>query len=178
MIGAATAAVLLLSVGLLCARQIGTCVQICAVQSLLAAITLSELAPAAAVLAFALNGVALPLSIARLPADPALRWRGGTVASWLVVLAVLVATVALFNRLGAGTHVSVGGAMTLLGLLQIGLRRHPLALAIGLLAAQNGLILVAGADPAVSLPAAVASVLPLPAGMALAQVWLSRRAAA
>ena len=66
MIGAAGAAALLLSIGLLCARRIDTAVWLCALQAVFAAMSLGEAAVAIALLAFALNGVALPVAIARI----------------------------------------------------------------------------------------------------------------
>ncbi len=66
MIGAAGAAALLLSIGLLWARRIDTAVRLCALQAVFAATSLGEAALAVALLAFALNGVALPVALARM----------------------------------------------------------------------------------------------------------------
>ena len=82
MTGVAGAAALLLSVGLLCARRIDTAVRLCALQALSAAVALAETATAAAILAFACNGVALPLALARIAGAPALTWRGNAILSW------------------------------------------------------------------------------------------------
>ena len=70
--------------------------------------------------------------------------------------------------------VAVGVSVTLLGLLLIVARSHALAPALGLLSSQNGLVLVAGAHPDVSLPAALAVAVPLIPALVLADHWLRR----
>jgi hypothetical protein len=53
-------------------------------------------------------------------------------------------------------------------------RSHALAPVLGVLSSQNGLVLVAGAHPGVSLPAALAVAVPLVPGLVLTDIWLRR----
>ena len=69
---------------------------------------------------------------------------------------------------------AVGVSVALLGLLLVVVRSHALAPALGLLSSQNGLVLVAGAHPHVSLPAALAVAVPLVPALVLADHWLRR----
>ena len=177
MIGVASAAVLLLSIGLLCARRIETAAQLCALQALFAAISFGETATAIAILAFSLNGVALPLAIARMNNATLLMLRGNAILSWTAALALLAVTSLGFAKVGAEGLVAAGVSVALLGPLLIVLRSHALAPAIGLLSSQNGLVLVAGAVPNVSLPAALAVAVPLVPALVLAHNWLRRCAA-
>jgi hypothetical protein len=172
--GAASAAVLLLSLGLLCARRIDTATQLCTLQALFAAVTLGEAATAIAVLAFSLNGVVLPLAIARMTGATMLTLRGNAILSWAATLALLVVTGLIFVKIGADGLVSAGVSVSLLGPLLIVLRSHALAPALGLLSSQNGLVLVAGAIPDVSLQAAFAVAVPLVPALVLAESWLRR----
>ena len=64
--------------------------------------------------------------------------------------------------------------MTLLGLLLAVMRSDAWAPALGLLSSQNGLVLVAGASPDLSLLAALAVAVPLVPGLVLAGKWLRR----
>jgi len=172
--GAASTAVLLLSIGLLCARRIDTATQLCTLQALFAAITLGEAATAIAVLAFSLNGLVLPLAIARANNVTILSLRGNALLSWAVTLALLVVTGLIFAKVGADGLVAAGVSVALLGPLLIVLRSHALAPALGLLSSQNGLVLVAAALPDVSLPAASAAAVPLIPALVLAETWLRR----
>ena len=174
MIGVASAAVLLLSIGLLCARRIETAAQLCALQALFAAISFGETATAIAILAFSLNGVALPLAIARMNNATLLTLRGNAILSWAMTLALLVVTGLIFAKVGADGLVAAGVSVALLGPLLIVLRSHPLAPALGLLSSQNGLVLVAGALPDVSLSAALAVAVPPVPALMLAIIWLRR----
>jgi hypothetical protein len=158
------AAVLLLSIGLQCARRVDTAMQICAVQALLAAASLG--ATPVAIVAFALNGVALPLLIARMDSPGTLTARGNAVLSWIVVLALLVVIGLTF-----GGSVAIGVSVVAIGLLLIVLRSHPLAPAIGLLSSQNGLALVTGSQPDRPLTAMLVAVMPLTATLVLAERW-------
>jgi hypothetical protein len=171
-IGVVGAAALLLSIGLLCARRIDTAVQLCALQALFAAASLGEVA--VAILAFALNGVVLPLAVARMNGDTMLTVRGSAMLSWAVVLALLAATGIVLARVGTDGLAAVGASVALLGVLLIVLRSHALAPAVGLLSSQNGLVLVAGAHPDVSLPAALAVAIPLIPALILADNRLRR----
>ena len=174
MIGVAGAAVLLLSIGLLWARRIDTAVRLCALQAVFAAASLGEAALGPALLAVALNGLALPVALARSNGATLLTLRGGAVVSWAAALVLLLVTVAGFSRPGTGGMAAVGVSVALLGLLLILVRSHALAPALGLLSSQNGLVLVAGAHPHVSLPAALAVALPLVPALVLADNCLRR----
>ena len=101
MIGAAGAAALLLSTGLLCVRRIDTAARICVLQALCAAMALGEAAAAAAVLAFALNGVMLPLVLVRMngAAMPALR--GNALLVWAMAITLLVVIISVVAKIGA-----------------------------------------------------------------------------
>jgi hypothetical protein len=162
-------AVLLLSLGLLCAGRIATALWLCAAQALCAAGSLAGASAAAALPALALNGIVLPLVIARLAGAGSLRPAGHGWIGWALALAVPALAAGLLSG-GAAT----GAAVTLLGLALGIVRRHPLAPAIGLLSAQNGLVVVAAAYPAFSLPAGAAVAVPLLPGLALADHWLRR----
>jgi hypothetical protein len=168
------AAALLLSIGLLCARRIDTAVRLCALQAVFAAASLGEAAPAPALLAVALNGVALPVALARSNGATLLTPRGGPVVSWAAAFALLSVTIAVFADAGTGGMAVVGVSVALLGLLLFLVRSHALAPALGLLSSQNGLVLVAGAHPHMSLPAAVAVAVPLVPALVLADNCLRR----
>lgn len=168
----ASAAVLLLSIGLLCVRRIDTAVQVCALQALFAAASLGEVA--VAILAVALNGVVLPLAVARSNGAAMLTIRGNTMLSWAAVLALLTVTSVVFARVATSGSVGVGASVAVLGVLLIVLRSHSLAPVLGLLSSQNGLVLVAGAHPDVSLPATLAVAVPLLPALVLADDWLRR----
>jgi hypothetical protein len=172
--GVAGAAALLLSVGLLCARRIDTAVWLCALQALSAAVVLAETGTVAAILAFACNGVALPLALSRITSAPALTWRGNAILALSLAVVVPVAGILVFASAGAGGLVAVGASVAMLGLLLIGLSAHALAPAVGLLSAQNGLVMVVSAHPGVSLPAAFAVAVPLVPALVLADHWLRR----
>jgi hydrogenase-4 component E len=172
-IGAAGAAALLLSVGLLCVRRIDTAAWVCALQALCAAVALGESAGVVAVLAFALNGVALPLELVRMndPAMPALRHNASLVWAMAFALLVIISVVA---NIGAGEIVAAGVSVTLLGVLLAVLRSDGWARVLGLLSSQNGLVLVAGASPDLSRTAALAAAVPFIPGLVLAGMRLRR----
>lgn len=174
MIGAASAAALLLSIGLLWARQIDTATQLCALQALAAAVALGQAAPTVAILAFALNGVALPLAIGRLHGDTMLKARGGAILSWAAALALIALTGMAFARVRTDGLIAAGVSVALLGLLLIAVRAHPLAPALGLLSSQNGLVMLAGAQSELPLPTALAVALPLVPVLVLAERWQRR----
>lgn len=174
MTGAASVAGLLLSIGLLCARRVDTAATLCALQAVCAAVALSQLGVAFAGLVIALSGLALPIGITRIADAPALTARGGALALWAAALLVLVATGTGLANVGTDGSVAIGTSVTLLGLLLIVVRRGALAPALGVLSAQNGLILLAGAQPVLPLPAAVAVALPVIPALMLAEQWLRR----
>jgi hydrogenase-4 membrane subunit HyfE len=173
-IGAAGAATLLLSVALLCVKRIDTAAWACALQALCAAMPLGESAAAVAVLAFALNGVMLPLALVRMNdgAMPALRHNALLV--WAMALALLVVIISVAANIGAGEIMPAGVSVTLLGVLLAVLRSDTWTPALGLLSSQNGLVLVAGASPDLSGMAAFAVAVPLVPGLVLAGMRLRR----
>ena len=174
MTGAAGAAVLLLSIGLLCIRRFHLGVWLCVAQAVFAAILLGEVSVAIALLAFALNGVVLPVVIARINSAALLTPRGNALLSWAGAAVLLLAVVAGLTKAGTDGLAAVGVSVVLLGLLSIVVRSHALAPALGLLSSQNGLVLVVGAHPHVSLPAALAVAVPLVPALVLADHWLRR----
>jgi hydrogenase-4 component E len=174
MIGAMGAAALLLSIGLLCARRIDTAVWLCALQGVLAAMLLGEVSVALGIVAFALNGVALPVAIARMNSAAPLTLRGNALVSWAGATVLLLAAAAGMTKAGITGMVTVGTSVALLGLLLVAVRSHALAPVLGVLSSQNGLVLVAGAHPGVSLPAALAVAVPLVPGLVLTDIWLRR----
>jgi hydrogenase-4 membrane subunit HyfE len=132
-----------------------------------------------ALVAFALSGVAIPLVLQRVldrpGMAPAIVMRGGNIATWIAALVLLVAAVATFTqvRVGGATDALVFGAsIALLGLLLVARRPHPLMPALGLLSAQNGFILAAGATADVPLPALLVIVVPLVPALLAANAWL------
>ena len=163
---------LLLSVALLSARRIGTAIGLVALQALCAAVA-SGAAGTAAVVAL-LGGVALPLAMARFAAAPELAVRGHPLAAWMLAPAVLLASVATLTTTAPAQHEALGAAVTLLGLLLVGLRTHALAPALGFLSAQNGVVLAAVGTAGATLPTALAVSLPLLPALALADAWRRR----
>ena len=172
MTNAACVVVLLLSVALLSARRIDTAIRLGATQALFAAVASGEAATAVTVLV--LSAGALPLAMARLDPAPDLTGRGHALLCCTAALAVLLATIAVLGQVGPGEIVAIGASVTLLGLLLIALRAHTLAPALGLLSAQNGLVLVASANVDLPLPATLAVAVPLIPALMLADIWLRR----
>jgi hypothetical protein len=172
--GMVGAAALLLSIGLLCVRRSETAGWLCALQALVAAAPLGEAAPAIALGAALLNGVALPLAVVRLGGTTVATTRTNPVMSGGATLVLVTATGAVFARVGGSGLVAAAVSVTLLGLWLIVVRADALAPAIGLLSAQNGLVLVAGAHPDLSLPAALAVAVPAVPALVVADRWLRR----
>jgi len=171
MSGAASTATLVLSIGILCARRIETVLQLCAAQALCAA---AALATPVAGLAVLLNGVVLPLAMLRVNRAPDAALRHHSTAFWLPALLALVTALAVVVKLGSNGAAAAGVAAVLLGLGFSVFRSHLLAPAISLLAAQNGLLLVASAHPHLSLSLALASAVPLLPSLLLAENRLRR----
>jgi hypothetical protein len=171
-IGAAGAAALLLSVGLLCVRRIDTAASVCALQALCAAMALGGTVGAGAVLAFALNGVMLPLVLLRMDEAAAPALRDNVLLAPAVAIALLVVIISVAAMIGAGEILAAGVCVTLLGVLLAVLRSDPWAPALGLLSSQNGLVLVAGANPDLSRMAALAVAVPLIPGLVVAGMRL------
>jgi hypothetical protein len=174
MTGAASAAALLLSIGLLCARRIDTAAALCGLQAVCAAVAFGHRAVPFALLALSLNGVVLPLAIARFAEVPALTLRGGSLAPWVAALLVVVAPVAGLAKAGTDALAAVGTSVTLLGLLFMAVRRGAFVPALSVLSSQNGLILLAGAQPFLPPPVAAAVALPVIPALVLAEQWLQR----
>ena len=178
----AGALALALSIALLCARRFGPAVFVCAIQALLAAIALAGLRWQPAVIAFvafALNGIALPLALLqvmhRSTMAPVMTARNGVVGFWLATLVLLAITIAAFTPIrppSSSDALVLGSSIVLLGLLVIAQRSHPLAPALGMLSSQNGLLLVVSAAPDLPLSARLVVILPLVPGLILANAWL------
>jgi len=167
---------LLLSFALLCQRRLRMSVWLCAVQALLVALAmgLQGTLPLAlfALLAFALNGLALPLALLR--AGDRTGGQPGVTPPVMILLAVLLVAVAVAvaMRLGIGTRtetLAVALSILLLGLL--GIAGTP---SLGLLSAQNGFILAAGAIPGLPPEALAVVAVPCLPALMIALAWLRR----
>ena len=86
----------------------------------------------------------------------------------------MVATALVFAKAGPGDIIALGASVVLLGLLVMALRAHPLAPVLGLLTAQNGLVLVVSASPNIQFVTAFVVAVPLTPAIVLANSW-SRR---
>lgn len=161
MSGVATLA-LLLSLALVGTRRDETAIWLCALQGLCAGAVLALAGSPVAVLAVVLNGIAMPLALRRVTVAPA---RHGVV-SWAMTLGLLVIAVAVLDKAGAGDVAALGAAVTLLGLLMA----HG-APVLGVLSAQNGLVVVASAVPGLSLQALLVVAIPVVPAMLLANAW-------
>lgn len=164
MIGAVA---LLLSVGLWCIRAPATAIWVCAGQALCAAAALALTGSPAAMVALALNAIAVPAALWRTvdrdSAIPPVAW-----STWLVALVLLVVTAAALRRPGDG--LALGVSVVLLGLL-LAARGVP---AFGLLSAQNGLVLVASAIPGLPLVSALVVAVPLVPAIMLVDMIVTR----
>jgi hypothetical protein len=168
---------LVLAIALLCVRRTGTAVFVCAVQALLAAAALGASdwhVAIIALLAFALNGLALPLTLRRILRRPGMspiaNLRGRGVVSWLAALVLVAVSAAIFTQIRTaepGEALVLGSSIVL-----VAQRSHPLAPALGLLSSQNGLLLVASATPGLPLLALMVVVVPFVPALVLANAWL------
>ncbi len=156
----------LLSIGLLCARGIETALWVCGLQGLCAAVTLGAAGSVFAPAVLALNGVAVPLAAWRVLTDAALS--APRLGSWFLAAVLLVVAAAGFGSFGNG--IASGIAVVLLGLLLAAQG----GTAIGLLSAQNGVVLVAAAIPDLPLSSALAAAIPLLPAICLGHAWLRR----
>jgi hypothetical protein len=161
-----SALVLLLSIGLLAIRRVDKAAGICAGQGICAAIALAMSGSIAAPIALVLNGMAAPLASWRFLDRRTLMNVG--LPQWLASAALMMVMLAGLDRLGDG--VALGSSVVLLGLLMSGCG----APAIGLLSAQNGLVLVASSVPHMPLLLTLAAAVPLVPAMLLAATWLRR----
>ncbi len=162
----ASVLVLLLSIGLLTVRRVDTAAGICAGQGICAAIALATTGSIAAPIALVLNGIAVPLTSWRyLDRSKAMHT---SLRQWSAAVALVIVMLAAFGRLGDG--VALGSTVVLLGLLLSGSG----APAIGLLSAQNGLVLVASSVPGTPLLPILAVAVPVVPAMLLTEAWLRR----
>ncbi|HXA24356.1 MAG TPA: hypothetical protein VNW90_18880 [Acetobacteraceae bacterium] len=185
--GLAGAMALALSFVLLFTERIDTDLRVCALQAMAAAVAAGAQGWAehaatlcfAALLAFALNGLALPLVLRRLAGRTTLPSAAGrrcgfaiSALAAAVLLAVSVAGTLRLTQSGQSDPLALGLSILLLGLLLLALRSHPLLPALGLLSSQSGMILAACAIHGLPLPALVLAAVPLVPTLAAASEWL------
>ena len=135
-----------------------------------------------AVLAIVLNGFALPRALRRftgqagMPASIGARFGfAGTAATAFVLVTAAVAGTVQPAEAEQSALLALGLSMLLLGLLLPVARSHPALPAVGLLAAQNGVILAACAIPVLGLPVLLLAAIPLVPALAVAALWLHGR---
>jgi len=162
-------AVLILSFAMLGQRRLRPMPRLCAMQALLAALVVllqRDLRLAAfAVVAFALNGLIMPLLLARQAGDERITRPGAT--SWIGGVILVAVSVATAMQVADGGRVELLAAA--LAACSLGLLQSAQSSAMGVLSAQNGVILLVAAVPHVPPLALVAVALPVvPATLALA----------
>jgi hypothetical protein len=162
---AAAVLALLLSVGLVCVRRAEVALWVCAALGLCAAGALAADGSLVAPVALLLNAAAVPLALRRVlddrlpdPSPPRL---------WLLAIGLLLVAAVGFGNLGNG--IASGVTVVLLGLL-LAARSAP----IGLLSAQNGVVLVAAAIPDLPMASMLSATVPLLPALLLAHAWLRR----
>lgn len=156
--------VLLASVGLLFSRRAGMAIGLCAGQAVCASVALAATGSAIAAVALALNGIIMPLACRHVQAR--FDFAAGRPDHWLIAGAlVLVAGAA---KLGADDVIAIGILVMLLGFLR-SFRSVP---TLGLLSAQNGLVLIAAAIPGLPQQDALLAAVPFVPAMMLAETWL------
>lgn len=155
---------LLLSIVLVSVRRTRTALWICAAQGLCAAGTLAADGSLVAPVALLLNAAALPLALQRVledrlpdPSPPRL---------WLLAVGILLVAAVGFGSFGNG--IASGVTVVLLGLLLAAQSAAP----IGLLSAQNGVVLVAAAIPDLPMESTLSASVPLLPALLLAHAWL------
>jgi hydrogenase-4 component E len=186
----AGALALSLSFAVLFSERIDTALRVCALQALAVALAVgaqgwvrdAAFLCLAGVLAFALNGLALPFALRTLgrrsTMPSSIEPRCGRVGSAVAAFALVVASVLAVMPPTAGEQfelVAMGLSLLLLGLLLLALRSHPLLPAAGLLSSQNGLVLAACAIPGLSPPVLLLAVVPLVPSLVIAGLWLQER---
>ena len=136
----------------------------------------------AALLIFALNGIALPLAlrrvIGRTIAPRSIAWRVGFVASAAAAVVMVAASAAAVTRLTQGEQFEVltaGLSILLLNFLLLALRSHPLLPALGLVASQNGISLAACVIPRLPASTLLLAAIPLVPAIIVASVCLHDR---
>ncbi len=167
---------LILSFALLCQRRLRMAVWLCAAQALLVALAagLQATLPLAlfALAAFALNGLALPLALLR--AGHRADGQPGVAPPVMVLPALLLVAVAVAvaMRLGIGTRTAA--LAVALSIVLLGLLRSAGTPSLGLLSAQNGFILAAGAIPGLPPLALAVVAVPCVPALMMALDWLRR----
>ena len=156
----------MLSIGLLCARRIEIALGVCGLQGLCAAVALGAAGSAFAPAVLILNAIAVPLVAWHVLTDaaPSVPPPG----TWLLAAVLLVVAAAAFGSYG--NSVASGIAIVLLGLLLAAQG----AAVIGLLSAQNGVVLVSAAIPNLPPSSALAVAIPLLPAICLGHAWLRR----
>lgn len=157
---------LLLSVGLLSVRRTEAALWISAAQGLCAAGALAAAGSPIAPVALLLNAAAVPLASQlvledRLPDPPPRRL-------WLLAVCLLLVAAVGFGKFGNG--IASGVTVVLLGLLLAARSAAP----VGLLSAQNGVVLVAAAIPDLPTESTLSATVPLLPALLLAHAWLRR----
>jgi hydrogenase-4 membrane subunit HyfE len=159
--------VLVVAFALLGVRQIGAAVALLTAQAIAVAVATAAqhmVLPALAELGF--QALAAPLLLRRLAGR--LGGSQTTVPIGGAKLAVIAGAVLTVLAVPWG-HLGLPLAIVLLALLLVAMRRHPVMQVIGLLAAQNGLVLAAAGSHWTGIYGIVVPVVPLLAGGAL---WL------
>lgn len=186
----AGALALSLSFAMLFTRRIAPLLRICTVQALATAIAAGAQGWArhdaslcfAALLAFVLNGLALPLALRRLieraTTPSPVRWRCGFGASAGAAFALAAASVAGAIRPADRQQVellALALSILLLGLLLLAVRSHRMMPALGLLSSQNGVVLASCVIPGAPMPVLLVAAIPLVPSLVFASLWLRDR---
>jgi hydrogenase-4 membrane subunit HyfE len=132
----------------------------------------------AAVLAFGLNGIVLPIALRRLIGPATIAHRCGLIASAAAAFALVAVSTAAVMQLTEGPPLellALALSVLLLGLLLPALRSHRLIPAVGLLMSQNGIVLATGAIPGLPLSVLFLAAIPLVPSVLAVSVWLHDR---
>jgi hydrogenase-4 component E len=181
---------LTLSFATLFARRIAAVLALCTLQAVWVALAAGAQGWArqdaslclAALLAFALNGLALPLALRRLAARastrPSIGRRYGSVPAVTAAFALVAASLAGAMRLADGEPfelLALGMSVMLLGVLPLAARAHRLLPALGLLSSQNGVVLAACAVPGLPASILLLAAAPLVPSLVVIDLWLDDR---
>jgi hydrogenase-4 membrane subunit HyfE len=181
---------LALSFAALFVRRIASLLRVCVMQALGASLVAAAqgwarnaaLLYLVAVLALALNGLALPIAVRRMidrttmPASIGLRC--GLAGSATAAFALVAASSAAVTPQTTGVDpdlLTMGVSVLLLGLLLLAARSHHLLPALGLLSSQNGLVLAGCAIPGLPPPVLILAVVPLVPSLVVMNSWLHDR---
>ena len=132
----------------------------------------------AAVLAFGLNGIVLPIALRRLIGPATIAHRCGLIASAAAAFALVAVSAAAVMQLTEGRPLellALALSVLLLGLLLPAFRSHRLIPAVGLLVSQNGIVLATGAIPGLPLSVLFLAAIPLVPSVLAVSVWLHDR---